>query len=117
MEKVGDFLKAADALLVHLNPDPLFEITIPGKTQAYMAIGKPLVMGVKGDAEKLVSTAKCGFCFEPQNANSLANACIELAKLSPKELKRLGIILFHFIRKICQSKLGWKLFQSFLIKL
>ena len=29
----------ADALLVHVRKDPLFEITIPSKTQAYLAVG------------------------------------------------------------------------------
>jgi colanic acid biosynthesis glycosyl transferase WcaI len=48
-------LHAADALLVHLRKDPLFEITIPSKTQAYMAVGKPLLMAVDGDAANLVT--------------------------------------------------------------
>jgi len=68
MEKVGDFLGSADALLIHLNSDPLFEITIPGKTQAYMAVGKPIIMGVNGDASNLVLRADCGICFEPENS-------------------------------------------------
>ena len=41
MTEVGTLLHAADALLVHLRKDPLFEITIPSKTQAYMTVGKP----------------------------------------------------------------------------
>ena len=35
MQEVGRYLGAADALLVHLKRDP--RITIPSKTQAYMA--------------------------------------------------------------------------------
>ena len=34
MEEIGDYLKYADLLLVHLKNDPLFEITIPSKIQA-----------------------------------------------------------------------------------
>ena len=34
----------ADVLLVHLKDEPLFRITIPSKTQAYLAIGKPVLM-------------------------------------------------------------------------
>jgi colanic acid biosynthesis glycosyl transferase WcaI len=63
MEEVGGFLGSADALLIHLNSDPLFEITIPSKTQAYMAVGKPLIMGVHGDAKNLVLMADCGVCI------------------------------------------------------
>ena len=35
----GAYLRAASALLISLKRDPLFLITIPGKTQAYMASG------------------------------------------------------------------------------
>lgn len=54
MSEVGGVLDYANVLLVHLKRDPLFEITVPSKTQAYMAIGKPLLMAVSGDAADLV---------------------------------------------------------------
>ena len=41
MSEIGGVLEHADVLLVHLKRDPLFEITVPSKTQAYMAMGKP----------------------------------------------------------------------------
>lgn len=90
MDKVGNFLESADALLIHLNSDPLFEITIPGKTQAYMAIGKPIIMGVSGDASKLVSSANCGVFFESENSASLAKAIKDLMLLDPADIQRLG---------------------------
>jgi colanic acid biosynthesis glycosyl transferase WcaI len=60
MAEVGDYLSSADALLVHLKNDPLFSITIPSKTQAYMAAGKPILMAVDGDAAELVVRSQCG---------------------------------------------------------
>jgi colanic acid biosynthesis glycosyl transferase WcaI len=90
MEKVGGFLGSADALLIHLNADPLFEITIPGKTQAYMAVGKPIIMGVSGDASNLVLRADCGVCFEPEKSAALAEAVKGLMLLSPIDMQRLG---------------------------
>lgn len=90
MEEVGAFLGSVDALLIHLNSDPLFEITIPGKTQAYMAIGKPIIMGVSGDASNLVSRADCGVCFEPENSVALAAAAKGLMLLDPIDIQRLG---------------------------
>ena len=42
MAEVGSLLQAADALLVHLRDDPLFEITIPSKTQAAQTISSRL---------------------------------------------------------------------------
>lgn len=60
MGEVGNILHAADVLLVHLRKVPLFSITIPSKTQAYMAVGKPILMAVDGDAASLVKNADCG---------------------------------------------------------
>ena len=50
MEAIGRILSLADVLLVHLQDDPLFRITIPSKAQAYLAVGRPILMAVAGDA-------------------------------------------------------------------
>ena len=90
MCEVGAILGAADALLVHLKDDPLFAITIPSKTQAYMAIGKPLIMAVRGDAAEIVERADCGVAVEPENPQDLAAAVIRLADLSGDERAAMG---------------------------
>lgn len=64
--EIGSILRLADVLLVHLKNDPLFEITVPSKIQAYLATGKPILIGVKGDAAKLVEDANAGLSCEPE---------------------------------------------------
>lgn len=91
MDEVGKYLGAADALLVHLKKDPLFRITIPSKTQAYMAAGKPIIMGVDGDAADLIREAKCGYVAESENPRSIADAVIELMRLSVEQREELAI--------------------------
>lgn len=90
MNQVGAYLRSADAVMVHLKPDPLFEITIPGKTQAYLALGKPVLMAVKGDAADIVRAAGCGVEAEPGNPHSIARAAIALASLDRGELDAMG---------------------------
>jgi len=90
MAEVGTLLHAADALLVHLRKDPLFEITIPSKTQAYMTVGKPLLMAVDGDAADLVVQSSGGVVAESENAEALASAAQELAALAPEQLHLMG---------------------------
>lgn len=85
MNEVGSYLGAADALLVHLKKDPLFRITIPSKTQAYMAAGKPIIMGVDGDAADLVREGRCGYVAESENPRSIADAVLELMRLSVEQ--------------------------------
>lgn len=99
MAEVGTYLQAADALLVHLRKDPLFEITIPSKTQAYMAVGKPLLMAVDGDAADLVRQSGGGVVAESENAEALAQAAEQLASSAPHELAAMGQNAQRFYRK------------------
>lgn len=90
LSAMGAIFAAADALLVHLKDDPLFSITIPSKTQAYLAAGRPLIMAVLGDAADLVKRAGAGVLAKPQDAHSLAEAVRELASLPAYEREHLG---------------------------
>lgn len=90
MQQVGTLLASADALLVHLRADPLFKITIPSKTQAYMCVGKPLLMAVDGDAAALIRDSGSGVIAEPGNAESLASGAEALANLTSEERLVMG---------------------------
>lgn len=102
MAEVGTLLNAADALLVHLRKDPLFEITIPSKTQAYMAVGKPLLMAVNGDAADLVVRSGGGVVAESENSSALASAAEALAALAPEALQAMG----HSAKRYYQEQLA-----------
>ena len=102
MAEVGTVLGAADALLVHLRKAPLFEITIPSKTQAYMAVGRPLLMAVNGDAADLVTQADSGLTAEPENPVALADAAQRLADMPLDQLQTMG----KRARQFYQERLG-----------
>ena len=86
----GAWLAAADCLLVHLRDDPLFAITIPSKTQAYMSAGKPVIMAVAGDAAELVRRSGGGVIVPPAQPKALADAVMALSRLPREELAELG---------------------------
>ena len=90
MEAMGPILALADVLLVHLKDDPLFRITIPSKTQAYLAAGRPVLMGVKGDAARLVELSGGGFVCEPENPVSIAEGVLRAYHLSDAEREAMG---------------------------
>lgn len=96
MTQVGNILNQADILLVHLNDDELFRITIPSRTQANLAIGKPIVMGVKGDAADLIDMAGAGITCEPNNPQSLAGAIQQLVEMTSQERQLMGINAKNF---------------------
>lgn len=68
----------ADVLLVHLKNDPLFEITVPHKIFAYMAVGKPILCAVNGEASQTVLNTGAGIVCKPQSPDMLAEATLEL---------------------------------------
>jgi glycosyltransferase involved in cell wall biosynthesis len=87
---IAPLLAAAHVLLVHLRDDPLFSITIPSKTQAYMAAGRPVLMAVRGDAAALIRDAKAGTSVTPEDPGALAAAVCELSRMAPAALTAMG---------------------------
>lgn len=88
--EIGEVLSNADVLLVHLKDDPVFEITVPSKIQAYLYAGRPILCGVRGDAAELVRKSGAGISFEPQDIDSLANAIRIMRGMQASELARMG---------------------------
>lgn len=88
--QMPDIFAQADALLVHLRDDPLFSITIPSKTQDYLSVGKPILMGVRGDAAELVRRAQAGVICEPENPRSIAEAAKALFDTPEAERRAMG---------------------------
>jgi glycosyltransferase involved in cell wall biosynthesis len=84
------FYALADALLVHLIDDPLFEITIPSKTQSYLACGRPLLTSVKGDAADLAVSAGAAVTAQPSDPVDLARAAMQLYEMNPAQRQRMG---------------------------
>jgi glycosyltransferase involved in cell wall biosynthesis len=90
MERMGELYAAADALLVHLKDDPLFRITVPSKTQAYLFVGKPIIMAMRGDAADLIRKAGAGIICEPENAKDIVGAVKNLYNMSTGERRKMG---------------------------
>lgn len=89
-ERIPYFLALADVLLVHLKRDPLFEITIPSKTLAYMACGRPILMAVAGDAAEVIRNAGAGLVCAPQDPKALANTVRTFYMMPAVERERMG---------------------------
>ncbi len=88
-EVIGDFLAAADVLLISLKDLPIFEITIPSKVFDYMAMGRPILIGVSGEARRIVEEAKAGLYFTPGKAEEFKEAVFKLYH-RPELRKEMG---------------------------
>lgn len=69
-----DYLSMLDASIVHLKNTELFEAVIPSKIFECMAMGIPILMGVRGEALDIVEKAGAGIAFEPENSAQLVGA-------------------------------------------
>lgn len=110
--EIGKYLAFADVLLVHLSKEPLFEITIPSKTQAYLAAGKPVLMAVAGDAADLVTRAGAGVVCEPDNREMLAAALEQLHNMTPGERMGMGMRGKNYYRNELSQAVGAAKFEQ-----
>jgi len=117
MGEVGAYLQAADVLLVHLKKDELFRITIPSKTQAYMAAGKPILMAVDGDAAVLVERSQCGFTADSENPEAIAEAVLHLMQCSIQERERMASNAKQYYRENLSLEAGSRRFAGIFSRL
>lgn len=88
--QMNAIFERADVLLVHLRDDPHFAITIPSKTQDYLASGRPVAMAVRGDAAEVIARSGGGEVCEPENPVQLAGLLARLVARSPEERAAMG---------------------------
>jgi glycosyltransferase involved in cell wall biosynthesis len=82
--------RQADILLVHLKDSPLFSITIPSKVQSCLAMGRPVLAAVSGDAAHLIKSSGAGAVCASGQPDRLAELAVRMARLGQKELDTMG---------------------------
>jgi glycosyltransferase involved in cell wall biosynthesis len=78
-EELPYYYAASDIVLVTLRDLPLFKCVIPSKIFEIMAMNKPILINVSGEAQELVvSQANAGWAVPPENSVKLAEKITEL---------------------------------------
>ena len=77
-QKIPSIIRASDVCLVLLKKASVFETVIPTKMLEFMASGRPVILGVDGQARQLIETARAGVSIEPENPAALAQAVTQL---------------------------------------
>jgi colanic acid biosynthesis glycosyl transferase WcaI len=88
-ESIPGLLGMADACLVPLRPRGVFKTAIPSKVFEAMAAGRPVILGVDGEAKELLLEANAGIAVTPGDSGALAEA-IMLLRRNPELARRLG---------------------------
>ena len=71
-EDLIQIIKKASVCLVPLKNEPLFQHAIPSKLFEYMACGRPVIVSIKGEIEKIIKRANSGLIATPEDADSIA---------------------------------------------
>ncbi len=90
VEAMAAFFDKADVMLVSLKDDPIFNVTVPAKVQAYMAAGKPVMAMLNGEGAEIIADADCGMSVNAGDSEDLAAKVVEFSKLDSEELKKMG---------------------------
>lgn len=83
-EDIPRYIASSDACLVLLKKTEVFKTVIPTKMLEFMSCGRPVILGVEGQARQIVEEAGAGICIEPENAQALAAAVVDLASDAEK---------------------------------
>ncbi|MEO8064306.1 MAG: glycosyltransferase family 4 protein [Pseudomonadota bacterium] len=84
------FFRHADALLVSLRDEPVFELTVPGKLQSYLAAGIPVVGMLNGEGARIITESGAGFVCPSGDSEALAAAVARMRALSADERALMG---------------------------
>lgn len=77
-EQIPDFIRASDLCLVLLKKTEVFKTVIPTKMLEFMACGRPVILGVDGQARDVLDEAQAGVFIEPEDPKALAQAITKL---------------------------------------
>ncbi|MEI6885151.1 MAG: glycosyltransferase family 4 protein [Bacteroidota bacterium] len=91
------FIHISDAAVVPLKKLDLFKGAIPSKIFENLALKKPILLGVEGEAkELLIDEGHAGIAFIPEDAADLASGVLYLYT-HEKERKELGINGYNYL--------------------
>lgn len=91
-EEVPRWIAESGVCLVLLRKTPVFETVVPSKMLEIMAVGRPIVLGVVGEAKRLLDRAGAGVGVEPENVDEIV-AAIRMLRADPArriEMSRSG---------------------------
>ena len=80
----------ADGLLACLVQSDLLDATIPAKVMSYFAAGRPIVLAMDGEAQRLVNSVGCGFAGDSGDSGALYRHIKQLYLTSAEDRAVMG---------------------------
>lgn len=77
-QEIVDYIASIDVALINLKKAPLFKTVIPSKIFENAAMGKPILLGVNGEARQIIEDYSAGLYFEPENQSDFVEKLLLL---------------------------------------
>lgn len=85
------YYKSSDFLIVSLIDKPIFSVTVPAKTQTYIAAQKPLLGIINGDASEIIKDYNLGYVAHPNNLNEIQEIFIKAINTTDTETSEFTV--------------------------
>ncbi len=110
LEAMPAFFKQADAMMLSLKDNLIFNLTVPAKLQSYMVMGKPVVAMINGETTNIITESRCGLAVPSGDSCGFAKSIQTLFEMDQNDLKQLGTngktyFDAHFDKKVCMTHL------------
>ncbi len=86
-KEMAAYYKASDFLIVSLIDKPIFSLTVPSKTQTYIAAKKPILAIINGDTANMVKENNLGLCANPSQVNNITLMFERCIDMNQEEIK------------------------------
>ena len=87
-EEIYKYLEASSFLIVSLIDKEIFSLTVPAKTQTYIATGKPILAIINGEAADIIEKNELGLVCKPDNIEEIKSTFKEAIESDEEELKK-----------------------------
>ncbi len=106
-------IRQTHALMLHLKDDGTMDKTIPSKVFDYMAGGRPILYGLKGEACEILGSVTGNLYYDPADPQQLADQAVFLRnnyeKLATAATANLELVKNKFLRE----RMAEELLQAF----
>lgn len=89
-DQMTELMATADVSYVSLSSHPLSAVTMPSKTQAALAAGRPMVVAADGDVVRVIDDGGVGFTAAAGDVDDIAQALEQACDLGRAGLAQLG---------------------------
>lgn len=102
-EEIYKYLNASDFLLVSLIDKEIFSLTVPAKTQTYIATAKPIIAIIKGEAADIIKENNLGLVVSPTDIEQIKYT-FEIAISKNEEERKIYIKNSEFLTNTIFNK-------------